>query len=58
MKFFLAVTDDNWFRFLAHHEPEEVNFWRPSSTANFKAISGRMICNRPYFSLLTSALFW
>lgn len=38
MNFFLAVTDDNWFNFLAHHEPEEVNFWRPSSTVNFKAI--------------------
>ncbi|NBC05362.1 MAG: HNH endonuclease [Bacteroidetes bacterium] len=38
MKFFLAVTDDNWFHFLAHHEPDEVNFWRPSSTTNFKAI--------------------
>jgi len=39
MKFFLAVTDDNWFKFLAHQEPDEVNFWRPSSTTNFKAIS-------------------
>lgn len=39
MKFFLAVTDDNWFNFLAYQEPDEVNFWRPSSTTNFKAIS-------------------
>ncbi len=39
MKFFLAVTDDNWYHFLAHHEPDEVNFWRPSSTMNFRAIS-------------------
>jgi len=39
MKFFLAVTDDDWFHFLAHHEPDEVNFWRPSSTTNFKAIN-------------------
>lgn len=38
MKFFLAVTDDNRFHFLAHYEPDEVNFWRPSSTMNFKAI--------------------
>lgn len=39
MNFFLAVTDDNWFHFLAHQEPDEVNFWRPSSTTNFRAIS-------------------
>lgn len=38
MNFYLAVTDDNWFHFLAHHEPEEVNFWRPSSTTRFRAI--------------------
>ena len=38
MKFYLGVTDNNWFNFLAHNEPEEVNFWRPNSTMNFKAI--------------------
>ena len=38
MKFYLAVTDDNWFNFLVHHGPEEVNFWRPSSTTGFRAI--------------------
>lgn len=30
---------ENWFNFPAHHEPDEVNLWRPSSTMNFKAIS-------------------
>jgi len=39
MNFFLAVTDENWFNYLAHKEPDEVNFWRPSSTTNFNAIS-------------------
>jgi putative restriction endonuclease len=38
MKFFIGVTDDNWFRFLAHHQPDEVNFWRPRDKSNFKAI--------------------
>ena len=38
MKFFLAVTDDDWFHYLARQQPDEVNFWRPSSKATFRAI--------------------
>ncbi|HEX6981322.1 MAG TPA: HNH endonuclease [Balneolaceae bacterium] len=38
MKFYIGVTDNDWFRFLAHYEPDEANFWRPSSTMNFRAI--------------------
>jgi putative restriction endonuclease len=32
MKFYVGVTDDQWFQFLAsrHPHPDEVNFWRPS----------------------------
>jgi len=30
MDFFVGVTDNNWFRFLAERRPDEVNFWRPS----------------------------
>lgn len=38
MRYFVGVTDDSWYEFLAHHQPEEVNFWRPSAKTNFKAI--------------------
>ena len=39
MKLFVALTDRTWFDFLALKKPEEVNFWRPSSTATFRAIA-------------------
>jgi putative restriction endonuclease len=39
MRLFLAVTDKDWFRFHASSKNvEEVNFWRPSSNANFRAL--------------------
>lgn len=37
MKFFLAVTDDNWFHFLAQHEPDEVNFWAAEQYHEFQS---------------------
>ena len=37
MQFFLGVTDDEWYRFLARLQPDEVNFWRPSG-GSFRAI--------------------
>lgn len=37
MKYFVAVTDKNWFRQLAAIRPDEVNFWRPSQTP-FRAL--------------------
>lgn len=38
MRFFVGVTNDSWFNFLAEHQPDEVNFWRPKSQMDFKAI--------------------
>ena len=39
MRAFVAVTDGDWYRFLrARPELDEVNFWRPSGKANFRAI--------------------
>jgi putative restriction endonuclease len=37
---FVANTDYEWYRLLSslHPAPDEVNFWRPSSTANFRAL--------------------
>src|ERR1700694_4092221 len=41
MRGFLANTDYDWFTFLRAIEPpiDEVNFWKPSSDASFKALS-------------------
>jgi len=38
MRFYVAVTDNSWFDYLSHRQPEEVNFWRPSGKG-FEAIA-------------------
>lgn len=37
MKFWVGVTDNNWFKYLSEIQPDEVNFWQPSATPPFKA---------------------
>ena len=32
MRFYVGITDNTWFRFLAERRPDEVNFWRPGNT--------------------------
>ena len=39
MKLFVGVTNNEWFRFLAERKPDEVNFWRPRSQSDFKALT-------------------
>ena len=40
MKAFVAVTDNDWFRFLrARPELDEINFWQPSGRVNFRALT-------------------
>lgn len=36
MEFWVGVTDNNWYEFLAARKPDEVNFWQPSGTPPFK----------------------
>lgn len=38
MKFYVGVTDNKWYDFLATRKPDEVNFWRPGGTGSFQAI--------------------
>lgn len=39
MKFYVGVTDLDWFKFLASSAPhEEVNFWQPSASRQFRAL--------------------
>jgi len=35
MKFYLGVTDNNWYKYLSQINPEDINFWQPSGTVNF-----------------------
>ncbi|PXA98363.1 restriction endonuclease [Nostoc sp. 3335mG] len=36
---FVAITDRSWFHLLSKEQPEEVNFWQPSGSRNFRALS-------------------
>src|SRR5262245_11417415 len=38
MKLWIGVTDKNWFEHLARLHPEEVNFWQPSGSRNFRVL--------------------
>jgi putative restriction endonuclease len=39
MRAFVGITDQNWFEFLRRQpDLDEVNFWRPSGTQQFKAL--------------------
>jgi putative restriction endonuclease len=39
MKFYVGITDWDWFTYLSSDEPpEEVNFWRPSGDRAFRAL--------------------
>ena len=39
MKFYLGVTDNNWYNYLSSINPEDVNFWQPGGTVNFKILT-------------------
>jgi putative restriction endonuclease len=38
MKFYIGVTDHNWFNYLKSEQPDELNFWQPGGKQTFKAI--------------------
>jgi putative restriction endonuclease len=39
MKFYLGVTDNNWYNHLSRINPEDVNFWQPGGRMNFKVLT-------------------
>lgn len=39
MKFYLGVTDNNWFDYLSRQNREDINFWQPGGQTNFMALS-------------------
>lgn len=38
MRFYLGVTDNNWYKYLSEINPEDINFWQPSGTVGFKVL--------------------
>jgi len=38
MKFYIGVTDNRWYNYLAHQNREDVNFWQPGGNTNFKLL--------------------
>lgn len=38
IKFYIGVTDNNWFNYLKSINPDEVNFWQPGGSTNFKVL--------------------
>jgi putative restriction endonuclease len=39
MKFYLGVTDNNWYNYLSTINPEDINFWQPGGNSNFKILT-------------------
>ena len=38
MKLYVGITDSDWFRYLRQRNAEEMNFWRPRATTQFKIL--------------------
>jgi putative restriction endonuclease len=38
MKFYLGVTDTDWYRYLREYTTEDVNFWQPGGSRQFTAV--------------------
>ena len=39
MKLLVAITDSDWFNYLSELRPDELNFWQPSGSNSFRALS-------------------
>jgi putative restriction endonuclease len=39
MKYYLGTTDYNWYNYLSHINPEDINFWQPGGKTNFKVLT-------------------
>ncbi len=39
MRLLVAITDLDWFNYLSELRPDEVNFWQPSGSGSFRALS-------------------
>ncbi|MBK7288776.1 MAG: HNH endonuclease [Chitinophagaceae bacterium] len=39
MKFYLGVTDNNWYKFLSQQNREDINFWKPGGNTSFNVLT-------------------
>lgn len=39
MKFYLGVTDINWYNYLSQQNREDVNFWQPGGNVAFRVLT-------------------
>ncbi len=39
MKIWIGVTDEGWFNYLRARSPDEVNFWQPSGSREFRVLA-------------------
>ena len=51
MRYWVAVTDNAWFRFLSELQPDEVNFWQPGGQSRFRAVEQGIF---PQLEILTA----
>jgi putative restriction endonuclease len=40
MKYYLGVTDINWYNYLSRQDRDDVNFWQPGGNLAFRVLSG------------------
>lgn len=52
MKFYIGVTDNNWYNYLAQQKREDVNFWRPGGNSAFHVLEA----NEPFLFKLKAPL--
>ena len=38
MKFYLGVTNNQWYTYISKTFPEDINFWQPGGKTNFKLL--------------------
>ena len=61
MKLYVGITDSEWFRYLRSTHADEMNFWRPRATSQFKALEpGELFLFKskyPYHRIIGGAFF-
>jgi putative restriction endonuclease len=61
VRFWVGTTDNEWFRFLSHRRPEEVNFWQPKGEVTYGSLEEGSLflfkLKRPYNHIAGGAFF-
>jgi hypothetical protein len=53
MKFWIGITDNDWYKYLSTIQPDEINFWQRSARGLMGLETGPQLClillNRDYY---------